>query len=180
MAGDGTNNGEDGTSVDQDDYPIIGTSSADGGIPTIDPASLGGENSAQGTGSNTRRRGRPRGSRNGGTKQATKEVASDLTGLLYSTHFMLAKIIKVPEIKLDNEEAEELGKALARVNKEFGIAVLSPKTAALVNLAIVAGTVYVPRLMAHDLRKKNEKKNGKQSSKPIEVDAEWTMTGQPN
>lgn len=138
----------------------------DGGIPTIDPIEITGE--TPGDGDSGKRRGRPKGSRNR-TTQPQKEVSSDLSTLLFTTHFMLAKLVKVDELELEKGEAEELGKALARVQKEFGVAVLSPKAAALINLAVVAGGVYVPRAIA--FKANRAKAEEKQPSKVAQMPA---------
>jgi hypothetical protein len=139
----------------------------DGGIPTIDPIEVTGE--GPGESDNGKRRGRPRGSKNR-SSQPAKEVSSDLSALLYTTHFMLAKLVKVDELELEKGEAEELGKALARVQREFGVAVLSPKAMALVNLAVVAGGVYVPRAIAFNLNHKKAAAE-KQPSKVAQMPA---------
>lgn len=127
----------------------------DSGIPTVEPASVIVEADAPETGK--RGRGRPRGSGNSARKSTTKEVQGDLTAILYSTHFMLAKLIKSDAIILDDEESEELAKALARVQKEFGVEVMSPKMAAIVNLCMVGGGIYGPRIVTVLNEKKKEK-----------------------
>jgi hypothetical protein len=73
---------------------------------------------------------------------------------------MLAVLVKTPELALDEKEAEQLGKAIARVNREYGIQIMSPKTAALVNLGVVSIGVYGPRAVAimHNAKKKAEEK----------------------
>jgi hypothetical protein len=138
----------------------------DGGIPTIDPATATGEYIPGQSGEDApKRRGRPRGSKNyAGGKQSQKEVSSDLTTLLYSIHLILSKSLKIEELELDQDEAEQLGKALARVQKEFGVGVIPPKVAALLNLAVVGGGIYVPRVVA---MANNAKKN--KAEKPPQV-----------
>lgn len=142
--------------VTEPDFPIIGKPDDDGevGIPVVEPSTI--TYSASESDGSPRRRGRPRGSKSPVAKQATKEVQQDLTGLLYSAHLMLAALTKVEELKLDKEEAKELGAAIARVNSEFGGVVVSPKTAACVNLAMVGGAVYGTRLIAYSNRMKQE------------------------
>jgi hypothetical protein len=147
------------------EYPAIvidPTDGESGGIPTIDPATVAGTESSEGNDTG-KRRGRPRGSKNfsGSNKQPQKEVSSDIATLLWTTHFFLAKIAKVEELELEKDEAEELGKALARVQKEFGVSVLSPKAMALMQLAIVAGGIYTPRVIAFSLNKKPKEEKPK-------------------
>lgn len=127
------------------------------GIPTIEPSSIIVEAEPD-----SGKRGRPKGSRNrtssGSGKQSTKEVSQDLTGLLLSVHFMLAKIVKCEELELDEDEAAKLGLAVARVNREFGVQIMSPKMAAILNLGIVGAAVYGPRIVAitNNAKKKKE------------------------
>src|SRR4029077_18805622 len=117
----------------------------DGGIPVIEPAILIIEPEQFESG---KRRGRPKGSRNASGKQSSKEVSQDLTSLLFSAHLMLAALVKIPELKIDESEAKIMADAVARVNKEFGVQIMSPKTAALVNLGMATVTVYGPRVVA--------------------------------
>lgn len=139
------------------EYVIDPTS---GGIPTIDPVTATGESTGESDA--PKRRGRPKGSRNSAFgKQSTKEVSQDLTSLLYSIHLILSKSLKVEELELDEEEAKQLGAALARVQKEFGVGIIPPKVAALINLAVVGGGIYVPRVIAitnNAKRQRDEKK----------------------
>ena len=129
----------------------------DGGIPTIDPATITGETDG---GEPVKRRGRPKGSRNSpGGKQSTKETSSDLTTLLYTIHLVLSKSLKIEELELDEEESKQLGTALARVQREFGVGVIPPKAMALINLATVAGSIYVPRVIAYSNNHKKPDKS---------------------
>jgi hypothetical protein len=132
--------------------------SANDGIPLIEPATITIEPEQFEGGK--RRGGRPKGSKNATGKQSTKEVSQDLSGLLLSAHSMLAALIKTPELEIDEAEAKRLGDAVARVNREFGVQIMSPKTAAVVNLIMAAGTVYGPRIIAvknNSKRRKAEK-----------------------
>jgi hypothetical protein len=126
------------------------------GIVTVEPSSLGGENAENDGG--PRKRGRPRGAKTASAKQTTKEVSSDLEGILLSLHFMGAALLKAPELCLSDEEAAKLSKAIARVNAEYGNVILPPKTAAWINLAICAGGVYGPRMVAIKNNRKNAQK----------------------
>jgi len=141
------------------------------GIPTVDPQAYIIE-PEQPTG---KRRGRKPGSKNRVQQQPTKEVSQDLTTILWSAHFMLAKLIHVSELELTKDEAEELGKAVARVNKEFGVQIMSPKTAALVNLGFVGAGIYGTRAMTIINNAKNKKKP---KAAPVAPIAEWPTVGQ--
>jgi hypothetical protein len=65
--------------------------------------------------------------------------------------------LKMPEIELSELEAKKLAEAVVRVQKEFGVSVLSPKAAALINLGIVGAGVYGTRYYAI----KNNRKKAK-------------------
>jgi hypothetical protein len=149
MAGDATSgNQDDDSGVLVEDVSGIIDSDQDGsGIPTIEPSTITIEPDASET--EGKRRGRPKGSKNSAAgKQSYKEVQSDLTGLLYSIHLMGAALLNVPELRLDEDEAKQLAGAMARVQKEFGVAVISPKAAALINMGVVGATIYGPRIVA--------------------------------
>jgi ribosomal protein L3 len=66
--------------------------------------------------------------------------------ILMGIHSMGAAILKVPELELAKHEAERLGEAVAKVNRLYGGRMMSEKQAAWVNLMMVAGTVYGPRI----------------------------------
>lgn len=164
-----------GTGTSEDTNVIVGEPTEDGGIilnsndhagtdddgtiPIINPAEIiipGDTVSGDGP----KRRGRKPGSKNRSSGPTQKETSGDLAGLLLSIHMMGAMILKTPELELTPDESEKLGAAVARVNKEFGVQIMSPKMAALVNLGIVAGTVYGPRgvVLWHKARKEKDAK----------------------
>lgn len=136
------------------DAGVIDEVGNDDAIPTYEPREVIIE--PEPTEQRKGKRGRPRGSVNA-SKSATKEVSQDLSSILFSLHLMGATILKTPELALEEKESEQLGKAVARVNAEFGGMVLDPKTAAVVNLLIVAGGIYVPRVIAVANNRKNAK-----------------------
>jgi hypothetical protein len=102
------------------------------------------------SGEPARRRGRPKGSRNVGTRVAEKASQNNLIesfeSLLLSTHFMLAKLLEVDELELDAGEAKRLSDAFKKV-AEFYPMGLSPKRLAWAELSIAAGTIYGPRVV---------------------------------
>lgn len=107
-----------------------------GATEYVDPATVAGN---EPTDSAPRKgRGRPKGSKNG------KETSQDLGSVLYSIHLMMG-IMVAPELSIAQDEANELGKAVARVNDLFGGIVLPEKTLAVINLGIVATKIYGPR-----------------------------------
>jgi hypothetical protein len=124
-------------------------------IPTLEPESSFVIEPDTGT----KRRGRKPGSKNRATReQSQKEQSMDLTSLLLSTHFMLAKLTKIDELELEEDEAKRLGDAMARVQKEFGFKIIDPKTAALINLGVAAVGVYGTRAVAIYQNSKQQKK----------------------
>lgn len=94
-------------------------------------------------------------------------------------HLALAAMTKTPELKLEKAEADQLGEAVARVNKEFGGFVLSPKAAAIINLATVGGTLYGPRMFAHALRMKREKQDHAAGRTPAPAKEPITINADP-
>jgi hypothetical protein len=177
MATNAANGSETGFDIpDDDDDVIIGTAGRDSvkddddsGIPDFDPATIRIDPEGN---EPAKRRGRPRGSRNGASsKSSTRKEASDLTSLLLSAHFMLAAITKVPELEISQDEAKRLGEAAARVNEVYGGVMLPEKVTVLINLGLAAGTVYGPRILTYSLRMKNEAKEKKAGRGPQTIDA---------
>lgn len=108
-----------------------------------------------------RRRGRPPGSTNrprayapDGTPQpvAVKKVSPDLGDivetLLFSVHLMGANLLALPELELEKDEAKQMASAIREVQKHYPEVALSPKKMALMNLATVAGGIYITRGIA--------------------------------
>ena len=67
--------------------------------------------------------------------------------MLYSLHLMGANILAVKELQIDKAEAEKLSEAIQKVAEHYDIG-LDPKKAAIFNLCAVAGSIYVPRVIA--------------------------------
>lgn len=182
MAGQRTNGvevGDIGVEFEDAGSPVIiagdgsiAEDSSSAGIPTVEPASIIFEPSESDQ-PRRKKRGPNRNKAAGSTATATqKEISSDLTAILFSAHWMLAELCKTAELKLTEDEAGKLGKAVARVNAEFGGAVFDPKTAAIVNLAFVAGGIYVPRVIAvtnNHKKAKAEKQQGQSPSQSAQV-----------
>lgn len=70
---------------------------------------------------------------------------------------MGAALLKTEELNLSEKEAEKLGEAVARVNREFGGVVLSPRQMAVGNLLMVGAGIYIPRVIA--IRNNHKKKD---------------------
>lgn len=137
------------------------------GTPVIEPETVIGEPDS---GDSTKRRGRPKGSRNTSSKNQ-KQTADDLTGILLSMHMMLEALTKVPEFEISKDEAEKLAAALARVSAYYGHIILPEKYACWLNLAIVGGHVYGPRYFAFKLRTAREAEEKKRHPQPVTIDA---------
>lgn len=61
---------------------------------------------------------------------------------------MLAALLSLPELRINDDEAKRLASALAEVNRHYQLPVISPKHMALATLAWTAGSIYVPRALA--------------------------------
>lgn len=66
--------------------------------------------------------------------------------LLIGIHTMGSAALKSPHWELTADEANELAKAMAGVQAQYDVS-LDPKTEAWLNLATVAGAMYVPRVL---------------------------------
>lgn len=162
MADDTDSGFEDGASSNP-----FATGKSSHAAPNIDPDELesgngdrgastgGGTGSDPGTG---KRRGRKPGSKNGTTKKSKDGLdISGLEKILFSVHLALSAATKVPELRLDQDEARELAKAAANVQSHYEASIVDPKTMAWIQLGMVAASVYGPRVMSYSLRTKAEK-----------------------
>lgn len=146
-------------SVDGDEHTASGTTDESSGYYIVEPTTFGsgtGTGSDPGTGSGTgRKRGRPAGT---GKKSKAKisEATQALTGLLYSTHLMLANFMDAEELAITEDEADQLGKSVVRVSQLYDIGIIGEKAAAWTNLAIAMGSIYGPRVIAISKRKHDE------------------------
>lgn len=150
----GNSDNERDGAVIVDETASLGSNGDEDRIPVIEPATIQFEPD---TGEQPRKRGRKPGSRNA-PKQSQKESSADLTAILLSIHYMGAALLKVPELALEEAEAKRLGAAVARINELYGGMVIPEKQMAWANLVIVAGSVYGPRFIAHNINKKNPSK----------------------
>ena len=142
-----------------DAQPVLGTedpvadlddSYSEAGIESVEPAELGTSSGTDtgDSGTRTRRKYRKR------RAKAQSEISGDLVPILLSVHLMGATLINTPELVINQQEAEQLSSAITRVNELYGGIVLPEKTLAWMNLAIALGTVYGPRVVAIQRRKK--------------------------
>ena len=105
---------------------------------------------------------------------AEAESAQNLAGILLSLHAMGAVLLKTPELELTEEEAGKLAAAVAHVNELYGGVVLPEKAAAWINLIMVAGTIYGPRIIVINAKGK-ARKTGEQP--PTMPEAEVVFMG---
>lgn len=145
-------------SIDGDEHETSGTVDGSGNdYDIVEPTTFSGSDSGAGTGAGTgtgRKRGRPAGT---GKKRAAKstEATKAITGVLYSTHLMLANWMEAEEIAITDDEAEQLGSAIVKVSQLYDLGVMGEKAAAWINLSIAMGSVYGPRAIALSKRKKD-------------------------
>lgn len=188
----GTAVSESGSKLDNGTGKPIGTNAGVEGFidPTLardtagqsagKPAGTGDTESASNPGASPRPRGRPRkdgqpaGTVTASTikpeAKARNISVNGIEKLLFSIHQIGAATLSIPELELTKEEAKKLGDAIEGVNEHFKLS-LDPKTAAMIELAQVAGVIYVPRGVALYLRKKMERQMRPPVSKPAPNDA---------
>lgn len=131
-----TLNGADNTSGSEIFDPAVHATRADGS-PSINP-----------NGTFRRRRGTGAARRTyTGAGAAPRSIpVSSYAGSLIVVHAALAGALNAPELAINQEQGDTLAKAIAEVQSHYG-SVLDPKTEAWVKLAIVAGSVYVPKVI---------------------------------
>lgn len=110
----------------------------------INPSS-GTNSSDSGTSTRTRRRRSDAGFKRGVRVRET-QTSADLKSLLLTIHFGLAGVLHSPKLKLTEGEAEQLANALKRVTDLYDVHILPEKQMAWLNLAIVSGAIYLPRI----------------------------------
>lgn len=156
-----------GTSEPSDGTGIVGSDTGAGNSDTIDPATVARADSGSDNGSGGPGADRPRRkyTRRAGTQKAQKLSVDTLSFLLMSSHAMLAGMTKTPELELDDSEATQLGGALAVVNSFYNVEV-ADKTMAWVALAMVAGQIYGPRVVAIGVRRNGDRQARKTQAAP--------------
>jgi len=81
---------------------------------------------------------------------------------------MGASFLKVPELMMTEEEANQLAVAIRRVSDLYEVPLLDEKTMAWINLGIVGSKIYGPRVIAATVNSKAKKVQSK-NSKPVTV-----------
>lgn len=90
---------------------------------------------------------------------------SGIERILFSAHAMLAGICGIPEIAIEQDEAKQISKALAGVSEHYNVS-LDPKVQAHIELALVLGNVYGPRVVAYGMRKSMQRHAQSPAPKP--------------
>ena len=80
-------------------------------------------------------------------KATSSENLTGLTKALMGLHMMGAEFTKQPHWELSEKEAQEIGRATAQLQAQYGIDV-DPKMQAWINFAAVIGMAYGPRVSA--------------------------------
>lgn len=123
----------------------------------VDPASATATgDSGTGTG---KRRGRKPGTKNKSRGTGTTQTTTDLSGMLFTIHMVMAKMLKTDLLQITKDESEELSAAITRVTQLYDVHLLDEKSWAFLNLALVMGNVYGTRLMVASMKVKHEKHN---------------------
>jgi hypothetical protein len=158
-------NGTDGDTVEPVIPPTVPNVNADGeqstirgteretinGFDAIDATDVNGNgNSGGGAG---RRRGRPAGAAIGAKAKGKTDLGTSIEKTLYSLHLMGAAMFSTPELALDEQEAKQLGQAIAGVAAQYDT-VIDPKKLAWGQLLVCVGTIYGTRIYAVHARKK--------------------------
>lgn len=126
----------------------------------VDP-DTGTSNTSTGTGTGTRKR-RQRsdaGTRRGTRKRNETETTTDIKSLLLTVHYGLAGMLHAPKLKLTETEAETLSAAIIRVTDLYDVRIIPEKQMAWLNLMIVAGVIYIPRMKKDKKPEAEQKQN---------------------
>lgn len=79
---------------------------------------------------------------------------------------MMAKLMDVQELVIDENEGDQMAKAILRVNALYNDFVIPETVLAWGGLLMATGGVYGPRIAAYNMRKAEERKK-----KPIVMEA---------
>lgn len=101
-----------------------------------------------------RRRGRPAGSTNRKTAQASGAVAH-LDGLLYSVYYGASRMFDAPEFELSETAAKQYANSITKVLEQYE-KTIDPRKSAIAELCICIGAIHAPMVKAYAARKKAE------------------------
>jgi len=167
--------GLNGTTGESDDTDNRGGGTFEPGKPiVIDPTAIAGSTAGSGGGSDTagsggakRRRGRPPGSGAGsrkGSQKNTADIAGGLELVIYSSHQMLAALVRVPEFAIEQSEAKQLSIGIANVGRHYDMKI-NEKAVDWIFLIQTMAVVYGPRLAVLS-QKSRENRAARQGQRP--------------
>lgn len=175
---------------EQDDSNSSSSAVFEVGKPiVIDPTAVTGSTAGSGSGSGEassgsvkRGRGRPKGSGGGNRKAGAKNAsASDIAGglelVIYSSHAMLAALIKVPEFAIEQTEAKQLSIGIANVGRHYDMKI-NEKAVDWIFLIQTMAIVYGPRIAVMNMRSK-ENRNARRGVPPQPNTPPVQPTAQP-
>jgi hypothetical protein len=81
-------------------------------------------------------------------------------------HTWGAVLLKTPELMLSTDESQKLSESYAQFCEHHEVPVLTEKRMSEVNLIVAVLSIYGPRLIAINNRKKNERKSGNVTQMP--------------
>lgn len=81
-------------------------------------------------------------------------------------HTLLAIVTRAEELAVDEEEAIKLAEASALVARHYNVEVAA-KTTDWINLAIVAGSIYAPRIVAMRMRATENRQSAPRRAAPV-------------
>jgi len=138
-----------------DDYDVDTTGNTDGNF--VDPATGSGSGADSGTRRRTRSdAGTRRGSRR--SRTSATETTNSVANLLFTCHLGISAMLHSEVFAITEQESEELAKAVTKVSQLYDIPVIGEKALAWMNLAMVGGKIYGPRVVAVKLTKKRKDK----------------------
>lgn len=150
----------------------------------IDPATITGKGGAgkddSGDG-RTKRRGRPRGSRNSGTNKTASLDLDGLSATLFSLHMMGASLLSSPTLALEEDESKNLAKAIKNVQRHYDMPI-TEKALDWMNLFGVMGMVYGPRIFVARAKRKEAKDAAKANGaagEPVMTANGFAFSGMP-
>lgn len=164
-----------------------GSNDSDGDDRTFDPERHLGRDRVNADGTFRRKRKRKHGAgsspgpRGSGEKTATHSVSA-VEGVLFSIHGMLAASLSLPDLAISEAEANNLAKAVVEVQRHYPNSVFSPKVAAWLNLGMIAGAMYGPRVynIRATLRQRNARPIGASAAPPKAANGRGAKTAQPS
>jgi hypothetical protein len=120
--------------------------------------------------------GQPRGPKR--RSKAQKEELDLIRQKVIAYHQIGAALAGVPEIALDEKEAEFLARDVLNVIEQYDI-VIDPKTQAWISLAMTASAIYFPHYLVFIARKKAEREGLLRRAQGFDAGRERAFEGVP-